>query len=120
MSISATLPEKCLSPADLCRMFDVHRDTLRWWEKRGLLPPPMRVGNILRWHPDVILEFALKRGLTGTPIPGELACSAQEETPGPTNPEVSGVRSQQLELLGGGDVQRPEQETAVRAKYTPE
>ena len=117
----AVLPDRLLSRSDISRLFGVHRNTVAVWEKNGNLPPPIRVGGTSRWHPRAIADLiapecedepSAASDVGGCAVTSSVA--AQEETPGPTNPEVSNVRSRSLARPGGGDDQRPVREAADR------
>jgi hypothetical protein len=48
------LPDRLLDRGDLARMFQVSRETIRDWQKRGLLPGPIVVGTKPFWTPQAI------------------------------------------------------------------
>jgi predicted DNA-binding transcriptional regulator AlpA len=52
---------KLLALGDLCDALQVCEDTLRSWIKSGRVPPPLKVGKLLRWQSDTISAW-LARG----------------------------------------------------------
>ena len=49
-------PDRLLNVDDIAALFGVHRITVRSFVKRGIIPPPVRVGNKLtRWRRRDIL-----------------------------------------------------------------
>jgi hypothetical protein len=48
------LPRKLLDRGDLAEMFGVTRETIRDWQKRGLLPGPIVVGTKPLWRAEAI------------------------------------------------------------------
>lgn len=59
---------KLLRVNDLQQIFgDVHRTTIYKWVEDKVLPPPMRLGKAMCWHPDDIDAAMLKmRGISLT------------------------------------------------------
>jgi predicted DNA-binding transcriptional regulator AlpA len=51
-----------LTAGDLADRMQVCKQTVRNWVKRGLLPPPVRMGRrSLRWRAAQVREFLLRR-----------------------------------------------------------
>jgi hypothetical protein len=48
------LPDRLFDRGDLSRMFHVSPETIRDWQKRGLLPVPIVVGTKPFWTPQAI------------------------------------------------------------------
>jgi predicted DNA-binding transcriptional regulator AlpA len=51
------LPERLLNRRAVADLFGISRETLRVWEKRGLLPTPLRMGRRAYWDPRVIVAL---------------------------------------------------------------
>lgn len=52
---------KFYSAEDLSIMFSVTVRTIWNWRRRGILPPPVRLGGVVRWRGDVIDRWARVR-----------------------------------------------------------
>ena len=55
-----------LSPIALAGLLDVPVDTIRGWRKRGILPPPIKLGKLIRWPRKGIDEWLKGRQETDT------------------------------------------------------
>jgi excisionase family DNA binding protein len=55
MSTETAVPSKAtISPLEVATIFGVGRDTVYLWIKEGRLPPPIRIGRVIRWRREVI------------------------------------------------------------------
>ena len=56
------IPDRTYSVADLADLFGVHKATITDWSKTGVIPPPRRIGRLLRWTPSDIAPLLSNRG----------------------------------------------------------
>lgn len=48
------------TPKDLVKRLRVDRSTVTRWIQRGVLPPPFKVGNVVRWPASTIDRWCLE------------------------------------------------------------
>jgi hypothetical protein len=48
------LPPRLYGRRDLAELFGVTTETIRAWEQRDILPPPLKLGGRAMWDPRVI------------------------------------------------------------------
>jgi predicted DNA-binding transcriptional regulator AlpA len=54
--------DQLLTTTDVARLLRISRVTLWDWRRRGLVPPPLRLGmNRLRWRADDVRNFLKSR-----------------------------------------------------------
>jgi hypothetical protein len=53
-ALRSGLPDRYLTPDDLCQMFHVPIETVYAWRKKRTGPPGFRVGKHLRYDPDAV------------------------------------------------------------------
>jgi predicted DNA-binding transcriptional regulator AlpA len=58
---SPAIPNRTYTVADLADLFGVHKATIADWSKTGILPPPRRIGRLLRWTPGDIAPLLANR-----------------------------------------------------------
>ena len=54
-------PKPLIGPAQLASRLGVSRDHVYRMKDRGTLPPPVRLGHLLRWDPQVIEQWIRDR-----------------------------------------------------------
>lgn len=53
--------EKLLTVDDIANILKVSTRTLRRRWHKGEFPPPMRIGRLIRWHPDQLRDYLAKQ-----------------------------------------------------------
>ncbi|MFD6238620.1 MULTISPECIES: helix-turn-helix transcriptional regulator [Streptomyces] len=53
-ALPTRLPERYLTPEDLCRIFGVPLETVYHWRKKRTGPPAIRIGKHLRYDPAAV------------------------------------------------------------------
>jgi predicted DNA-binding transcriptional regulator AlpA len=43
------LPDRTIGPAELAKLFNVHKATIFSWERSGAIPRGRRIGGSVRW-----------------------------------------------------------------------
>jgi DNA-binding transcriptional MerR regulator len=92
MSVATALPARLLAPRDVARQCGVSADTLRHYERKGLLPRPARTGSGYRRYPQetVARVLLVQRALVVGFTLDELARVLRERERG--EPPCRGVR----------------------------
>ncbi|MEL7155247.1 MAG: MerR family transcriptional regulator [Actinomycetota bacterium] len=77
--------EPLLSIGRVSELADVPITTLRYYEKRGLIDPPDRIGGQRRYRPEVLMRLMVIRfcRIAGLTL-AEIATVVSDETPGRT------------------------------------
>ena len=61
------VPDRALTPDAVATLLGVSPSTVRRLVRRGLLPPPIRVGDSPRWLASELAAWLRDRRATGTP-----------------------------------------------------
>jgi predicted DNA-binding transcriptional regulator AlpA len=60
METEPPAPPRMLSKQDLARIFGIAEVTVDLWRKKGLIPPPTKVGRACRWPHDLLRTLVRK------------------------------------------------------------
>lgn len=54
-------PSELLTATDVIRLLKIGRRTLNRLLARGEFPPPIRIGRLLRWRPEIVHNWLVAR-----------------------------------------------------------
>ena len=54
MFVDISLSDVLMTRGQVSQLFSVSISTVRRWEKRGILPRPIRIGRAVRWKSEII------------------------------------------------------------------
>lgn len=60
-TLRAGLPDRYLTPDDIAEVFDVPKQTVYQWRKKGTGPPGFRIGKHIRYDPAAVHAYVTAR-----------------------------------------------------------